>query len=270
MTKPTHCIITGGGSGLGLGLAKRFLGRGYTVSVLDLSFGDDARLQLDRAQNGGSWHAYTVDMRDAAAVAEVVSQAAASQGPIVLAINCAGIILNKRLTETEPEAFARVIDVNLNGSMYFAKAALAHMVPGSRLALVASMAGLVSNYAYAAYGASKFGVVGLATTLRYEYESQGIAISCICPPEVKTPMVASERANGDPISLKLKDIAGSLDTETALDGIMQGLDAGQWMIIPGARSRLTAVFARHCPSLFNGFMQRNIRRLLREEQAGAK
>src|SRR3546814_2598867 len=59
-------------------------------------------------------------------------------------------------------------------------------LPICRLALIASMAGLTSNYAYAAYGASKFGVVGLATTLRYEYEPLGIGISCICPPEVKT------------------------------------------------------------------------------------
>src|SRR3546814_20252586 len=80
---------------------------------------------------------------------------------------------------------------------------------GSRLALIASMAGLTSTYAYAAYGASKFGVVGLATTLRYEYEPPGIGFRCICPPEVNTPMVARVRPNRHPVSLDLKVSAGS-------------------------------------------------------------
>src|SRR3546814_19586442 len=101
------------------------------------------------------------------------------------------------------------------------------MGKGSCLALIASMAGLTSNYAYAAYGAPKFGVVGLATTLRYEYEPLGIGISCICPPEVKTPMVASERANGNPVSLELKEFAGSLEIDPACDAMLAGLDRSE-------------------------------------------
>src|SRR3546814_13764492 len=99
--------------------------------------------------------------------------AAQAWGAPQLAINSAGIIINKVLAETTAAEFSRVVDVNLNGSFNFAAAVLPTMGKGSRLALIASMAGLTSNYAYAAYGASKFGVVGLATTLRYEYEPLG-------------------------------------------------------------------------------------------------
>src|SRR3546814_20220692 len=128
------------------------------------------------------------------------------------------------------------------------------MGKGSCLALIASMAGLTSNYAYAAYGAPKFGVVGLATTLRYEYEPLGIGISCICPPEVKTPMVASERANGNPVSLELKEFAGSLEIDPACDAMLAGLDAGRWMIIPGVNSRIPAFAARHLPRPFHAVL----------------
>ena len=76
-------------------------------------------------------------------------------------------------------------------------------------------------------------------------------------------MVVAERQDGDPVSLKLKDIAGSMAAPEAIDHILAGLDAGRWMIIPGVRSRLTAGFARHCPGLFHLFMQRMIRHLLR-------
>ncbi|MGB1543399.1 MAG: SDR family NAD(P)-dependent oxidoreductase [Spongiibacter marinus] len=263
MKTPPHCIISGGASGLGLGLALRLLERGYRLSILDLSFGESAKQQLSQAAaSSAHWQAYTVDIRNAQACAEAAARAADNYGTIELAINCAGVILNCRFAEMTAEDFARVVEVNLCGSVHFARAVLPHMSAGSRLALVASMAGLVSNYGYAAYGASKFGVVGLATTLRYEYEPLGIGISCICPPEVETPMVESERQHGDPISLELKKFAGSLDTNTALNGIMRGLDTGRWMIIPGVRSRFTASLARYFPWLFNRVMQSMIRRLL--------
>ena len=233
--------------------------------ILDIQISDTARQQLSQAaETDKHWQAYTVDIRDAQACSDAAATAVDSFGAIALAINCAGVILNCRFVDMATDDFARVVDINLNGSVHFAKAVLPHMTTGSRLALVASMAGLVSNYAYAAYGASKFGVVGLATTLRYEYEPLGIGVSCICPPEVETPMVKTERLQGDPVSLKLKAFAGSLNAPTAIDGILGGLDAGRWMIIPGIRSRLTASFARHCPALFNVFMQAMIRRLLRQ------
>jgi short-subunit dehydrogenase len=137
------------------------------------------------------------------------------------------------------------------------------MKKGSRLALVASIAGLISNYAYAAYGASKFGVVGLATTLRYEYEPLGIHISCICPPEVKTPMIEKERTDADPVSLELKALAGSLEANAACDQIVAGLDAGRWQIVPGYTGKLTAFTARYLPGPFNAIMLRLIRRTMR-------
>ena len=267
MITTSHCVISGAGSGLGLGLATRLLQRGHRLSLIDLKFDDAARKQLaDAAGTEDQWQTYSLDIRDAKATEQAVTAAVSVFGPITLAINCAGIILNRRFADMAPDDFARVIDINLNGSAYFAKAVLPRMTAGSRLGLIASMAGLVSNYAYAAYGASKFGVVGLATTLRYEYEPLGIGISCICPPEVKTPMVVAERKDGDPVSLRLKDIAGSMDAPQAIDSIIQGLDAGRWMIIPGIRSRLSAGFARHCPTLFHFLMQRIIRHLLRSTQ----
>ena len=169
-TRP-HGIISGAGSGLGLGLATRLLRRGYHLTLLDLNFDDAACHALTNAAvTNEQWHAQPLDIRNAKAIDDAVSAAVSAFGPVVLAINCAGVVLNRRFANMAAVDFARVVDVNLNGSVYFAKAVLPHMKPGSRLGLIASMAGLVSNYAYAAYGASKFGVVGLATTLRYEYQ----------------------------------------------------------------------------------------------------
>lgn len=262
----THTIITGGGSGLGLGLGQRLLRRGEKLTVLDLLLKQEARTQLDEAAKagGGQWHFLEVNITDEQAINNAINLAAEKFGPINLAVNSAGIINNKTFANLSSAEFRKVIEVNLFGSFNFAKAVLPHLQPGGRLALVASMAGLISNYGYTAYGTSKFGVVGLATTLRYEYEPLGLGITCVCPPEVKTPMVAHERSKGnaDPISLALKDFAGSLELDEACDAILAGIDAGDFLVVPGIRSNLTLKLFRYSPAAFHGFLKFNIRRLL--------
>lgn len=261
-----HSIITGGASGLGLGLAQRLLKRGTRVSVLDLSLKDDTAQVLDAAasEGGSEWQYLEANLTDAPGTASAVQQAVDRFGLPDLAINSAGIIHNATVAETSVEDFQRVVNVNLNGSFNFTKAVIPHLREGSRVALIASAAGLVSNYGYVAYGSSKFGVVGLATTLRYEYDPLGVGITCVCPPEVKTPMVATERTpgNANPISLALKDQGGSLEPDEACDAILKGIDEGQWLVIPGLKGRMTVAAARHSPDVFFGFMKRNIKKLM--------
>ncbi|WP_237065247.1 SDR family NAD(P)-dependent oxidoreductase [Microbulbifer guangxiensis] len=247
-----HALITGAGSGLGLGIALRLLQRGTRVSILDLELAPERRRQLDSAAKAGQtrWQYFEADVTRPEQVENSVSAAVEHFGSPGLALNCAGILVNRAFVELVPDDFRRVIDVNLNGSFHFAHAVLPHLQPGARLALVASLAGLTSNYGYAAYGASKFGVVGLATTLRFELLPLEINVSCICPAEVRTPMVEKEKLDAHPISLELRKVAGSLDPDTACERILNGLDAGKWLIIPSRRARLVALFNRLLPGTF--------------------
>ncbi|SDZ84352.1 SDR family NAD(P)-dependent oxidoreductase [Microbulbifer marinus] len=265
-----HAVISGGGSGLGLGIAERLLRRGSRVTILDLALRDEPRQLLDRAcaEGKSDWQFIAADVTSASELKTAVNAAVASFGAPQLALNSAGIIINKAFADLSAEEFQRVVSVNLNGSFHFAAATLPHIPPGGRLALIASMAGLTSNYGYAAYGASKFGVVGLATTLRFEYEPLNVGVSCICPGEVRTPMVAGENATGNPISLELKKLAGSLDVDTACNEILAGLDAGRWQIIPGRQSKLTAFLSRHFPGLFYRMCRGLLTKTVKKFEAG--
>lgn len=256
-----HVIITGGGSGLGHGLASRYLKKGAVVSVLDLHFAPEQKAKIEAIAKiaGSECHFFSVNVTDAESVKDAVSKAVATSGAPDIAINSAGILINKTLEDTTPEAFKKVIDVSLNGSFNFASAIMPLMKPGSQIALIASVAGLISNYGYTAYGASKFGVVGLATTLRYEYEHKGIKVSCVCPPEVKTPMVAEEHANGDPVSLELKKFAGSMEPEDACNQIFAGIESGKWMIIPSFEAKSLIFISRVLPWVFTLLMGRLIK-----------
>ncbi|SDW27715.1 SDR family NAD(P)-dependent oxidoreductase [Marinobacter mobilis] len=261
-----HVMITGGGSGLGLGMAQRYLKRGVTVSVLDLLVNEENQAKLSKAAAEGKaqWAFFEMNITDDAAVAQAVAEAISQFGSPDLAVNSAGVVINKTVADMTPADFRRVIDINLNGSLHFASAVLPQMKKGARLALVASLAGITSNYGYSAYAASKFGVVGLATALRYEYEPLGIHLSCICPPEVHTPMVDKERLEGNPISLELKKTAGCMDSEDACDQIVAGLDGRQWMIIPSFTGKLTGFVARHMPGAFNAYIQMTVKKLLKQ------
>ena len=241
-------FITGAGSGIGLALAQTLARRGARVAAFDLRFSDDARAQLRTVCPETLF--LEVDVRDATGVAAAVDRAVGEIGRPDVAINSAGVQLALPFPEISSEGYDFVVDVNLKGSRNFAAAVLPHMQDGGHLALVASLAGIVSNYGYAAYSSSKFGVVGLATALRIECETRGIVVSVICPPEVPTPMVDEERRTAPAVTLLTKQFAGTVTLPDLCSQVMRGLERDRFMIIPGSwRARFTAFLARTFPRL---------------------
>lgn len=240
-------FVTGAASGIGRGLTELALQSGASVAAFDADSEGLARLQ-EAAGAGPRLVSATVDVRRPDQLGEAVARAAGQLGTPELAINCAGIQLAKPFESLSAEEFTRVIEINLIGSRNFAAAVLPGMQRGSRLALVSSLAGLVPNYSYAAYGASKYGVIGLAEVLRLEYKPRGIGVSVICPPEVETPLVYEERKTMHPVSQALKRTAGTMSVEDACAGIFAALQKERFLIIPSARGRALARVAKYVPA----------------------
>ena len=239
--------VTGAAKGIGRRLAELALEAGSDVAAFDATTDGFAELESLAERHARKFAGAQVDVRDAAGLEAAVSEVVQRIGPPDLAINSAGIQLAKPFEELTAEEFTRVIEVNLVGSRNFAAAVLPRMTAGARLALVASLAGLVPNYSYAAYGASKYGIVGLAEVLRIEYAPRGIGVSVICPPEVETDLVAEERRTMHPVSRALKATAGTLDVDTACREIFAGLEREQFMIVPSRRARAVAWVGRYVP-----------------------
>ena len=237
---PSTLFVTGGMSGLGRALAAIYLGRGSDVAIFDLAVHEEVMTELSRCKLRDTQKlvAYPASVTDLEALSGVVAQAVEEVGKPELAINCAGIQRAAPFEELSAADFELVVQVNVFGSRNFAAAVLPFLSGGSRLALVASMAGFAANYSYAAYNASKFAVIGLGRALRLELKPRGIDISLICPPEVDTPMVLEEAKNMHPVSRTLKDLGGTLSVDEAMAGIMAGLDAGRHVIIPGLKAKL--------------------------------
>lgn len=248
-TAPRCVFITGGGSGIGREFALRLAGEGASVAIFNRKLAPDviAELKQRALRPDQRFESYCADVADDAATRAAIDRAVADMGVPDLAINSAGILEAAPLELLPSESFNRVIQINLVGSRNFAAAVLPHLASGSHLVLVASLAGLVGTFGYAAYCASKYGAVGLANVLRIEFKLKGIDVSVCCPGEIETPMVETERLTTHPISAELKKFAGVMQPDAACESMLRGIARRKFEIIPGFMANLTAFLGQHFP-----------------------
>lgn len=248
---PRVAFITGGTSGIGLELARHLVREGASLALFARRVAPQvaAELQALATRPGQRVESLSADVTDADGLRLAFDRAAADLGAPDLVVHAAGILISAPFAELAAADFERVIAVNLTGARHACAAALPHLGPGSHLVLVASLAGLVGNYGYAAYGASKFGVIGLGRALDLELHPQGIDVSICCPGVVLTPMVEQERLVEHPVTRALAESPGVMDSATAGRALMAGIARRRFMILIGTRPRLMALADRLFPAL---------------------
>ena len=184
-------FVTGGGSGIGREIALAFARVGAPVGVMDLRADAAERVAEEIRSAGGRATAVQGDVSHPDDVDRAVTAAVRALGPLGIMVTAAGILDGYRLAEdTSPELWERTIAINLSGTFYCCKRALAEMVPArqGRIITIASAAGLVGDGGGAAYVASKHGVVGLTRRLAVTYGPRGITVNAICPGPVETSL----------------------------------------------------------------------------------
>jgi NAD(P)-dependent dehydrogenase (short-subunit alcohol dehydrogenase family) len=251
---PQRVFITGGGSGIGRGLAHRLAEEGADVAVFNRKLAPAvvAEMQGLASRPNQRFGSYSADVADAAGLKSAIDQAVTELGAPDLVINSAGIQDAKVFDEQTTAAFDRVIAVNLGGSRNFAAATLPHLKAGGHMVFVSSLAALVGNYSYTAYCSSKFAVRGLAECLRLELKLRDIDVSICCPGEVITPLVIEERKTLHPISAALKEFAGHQEVDVSCAQMLDGIARRKFEIVDGPKPKLTAFLVRHFPGLMMG------------------
>lgn len=183
-------FITGAASGIGLATAKRFASAGWFVGLADINeAGLAAALETIGASNGVT---VALDVRDRGQwTAAIATFAAASGGRCDVLFNNAGIARYGWFEDIPPEDADLEIDINIKGVINGAYAGLDLLkaTPGSRLINMASCAGLYGPARLAVYGATKFAVRGLSEALDGEFARHGVAVKCIMPWFVETPIL---------------------------------------------------------------------------------
>lgn len=180
-------LVTGGGSGLGESIARKFAAEGATVVVADLSGRQDEVAE----SIGERAVARELDVADAASVAVTEQWLRETYGRLDVLANNAGINGPAMLTHEYPlEEFDRVLGVNLRGAFMVQQAGLRLMLDqGGAIVNTASIGGLYATPTASAYITSKGGVVMMTKTAALEYATKGIRVNAVAPGIIRTPWI---------------------------------------------------------------------------------
>ena len=185
-------FITGGGSGVGLGMAKAFIGAGMRVAVADIRAD---HLEGVKAQLGDAAHAIQLDVTDREAFALAADETERVLGDVdVLCLN-AGINLFNDLSEATYQDWDWVLGVNLGGVVNGIVTFVPRMKArgrGGHVVTTASMAAFIAGPGAGIYTTAKFGVHGLSDALRWSLLPHGIGVSMVCPGLVKSKIYESD------------------------------------------------------------------------------
>ena len=191
-------VITGSTSGIGRGIAEQLAAQGCDI-VLN-GFGEAAEIEALRgglAETAGVAVTYSdADMNRPEQIATMIAGAEARFGALDILVNNAGIQHVAAIEDFPPEAWDRVIAINLSASFHSIRAALPGMKARGwgRIVNIASVHGLVASVRKAAYVAAKHGLVGLTKVVALETAGSGVTCNAICPGWVRTPLVEQQIA----------------------------------------------------------------------------
>jgi NAD(P)-dependent dehydrogenase (short-subunit alcohol dehydrogenase family) len=191
---PGTAVVTGGGSGIGRAIAEALAAGGAPVAVVDV-LPEGGRETAERLAAAGRRALFLQgDVSRWSDVDDAVAEAVRALGPLGIMVNAAGVLDGYTPADRmAPALWERVLAIDLTGTFWGCKRALAELLPAGRgrIVNVASVAGLVGSGGGPAYTAAKHGVLGLTRQLALAYAGRGITVNAICPGAVQTGLRAN-------------------------------------------------------------------------------
>lgn len=216
-------VVTGGGSGIGAGLARRFA-REAAAAVIVADIDLEAATQIAGDMGG---HPAAVDVADAESNRRLIDETEERFGPIDLFCANAGIAFAG--DEQSPEDdWDRAWRVNFLSHVHAARLLIPRWTARGEgyLLVTASAAGLLTNLGAAQYTVTKHAAVAFAEWLSITYGRAGIRISCLCPQGVQTPMLTKAGKVSELLA------ATALTPAEVAEAVITGIEAEQFLILP--------------------------------------
>jgi NAD(P)-dependent dehydrogenase (short-subunit alcohol dehydrogenase family) len=244
--KDRVAFITGGGSGIGFGIARCAAEAGMKVAIADVR-ADHLEQGLAKLRAAGAdAHGMLVDVADAAAVERAAEETIQVFGKVHLVCNNAGVSIFGPMDVATQEDWRWIMGVNvdgvINGIQAFMPRLKAHG-EGGHIVNTASMAGLLVGPGMGLYSASKFAVIGLTTSLRFDLAPHGIGVSVLCPGFVRSNI--HEAVKSRPKSLAATGYPVTEEEMKRLDGVLSvGMDPVEVgaHVIAGVRENRQYIF----------------------------
>lgn len=181
-------FITGGGSGIGLGIARQFIHSGAKVVITGRNL---EKLQEARNELGENCFVIQNDITDKNSHPALIRQIENEIGPIEILVNNAGMHSKVSSLRAEDETFQKVIDINLNSVFALSREVFKKMVPRGKGSVIniSSMSALYGLPSIAAYSSSKTALLGLTRSLASEFSYSGVRINSIAPGFIESEML---------------------------------------------------------------------------------
>ena len=186
-------LITGAGTGIGRAIALAMAREGAQIA---LAARRREPIESVAAEIGAESLAIECDVTSRASVEVALAAAVSRFGRVNVVVNNAGAAVVADADKTSDEEWRRILDVNLTGTFYISRAALAEFrrIGGGAIVNIGSVLGLVARKERAAYCAAKGGVTLLTKAMALDHAHENIRVNCICPSIVETPLGAASLA----------------------------------------------------------------------------
>jgi NAD(P)-dependent dehydrogenase (short-subunit alcohol dehydrogenase family) len=238
----SRVLVTGGASGLGLALVRRFAARGDQVLSCDLAepAGGDGPAAPD---GDGSAPVTTrrLDVRSEGDWESARAWVAAEWGGLDLLVNNAGVAGGGRIELCSLEEWQWIFDINLFGVVRGTRAFTPMLkAQGSgRIVNIASLAGLVHPPAMGSYNAVKAAVVAFSETAAHELAPYGVSCTAVCPSFFRTRLMDSMRGGDTDLAMSMSRLVdrSSISADDIAAAAIEGIDRGDMLVLPDEPAR---------------------------------
>jgi 2-hydroxycyclohexanecarboxyl-CoA dehydrogenase len=198
MTAERVAIVTGGASGIGLAISERLAAGGAAVAIVDLngSAADEAATKI--SATGATAIGVEADVTDRPGLEAGVVDVCERLGRPTILVNNAGLQGFGPFLKITPEAWNRVLEVNLTGTFHCCQVVIPHMIEAGwgRIVNISSSSAQGGQPFMTHYVSSKAGVIGLTKALALEFGPKGITVNTIPPGFIDTPMLRDSESKG--------------------------------------------------------------------------
>lgn len=247
-------LVTGAGSGIGRATAIALAREGSTVLCVDL----DERTAKTTAgtcrDHGVAATAYSCDVADKAAVANLADQVGREHGALTVLVNNAGVGMSGGFADMTLEDWEWIRSINLDGVLNGCHAFGPAMLAEGKGHIVNMSSGLayLLHSSEVAYCTTKAAVLAFSRCLRSDWRRQGVSVSAVCPGVINTPILEGSRFIGDMSSKQAKARAQKAFTrghkpETVADAVLHAIKADKAVVPAGFEARVGWHLAKITP-----------------------
>lgn len=258
-----RAFITGAASGLGLACAEILAREGWRLYLTDV---DAERLDLvaqSLTRDGAQVSAGACDVRDGAALRNIIDSAAAAAGGLDVVIGSAGVAAAGAFHQSTDEDWRWVFDINVHGVVDTCRAAIAHMANGhgGLIINIASAASFCTGPQMSIYNTAKAAVVALSETLMQEYAEHGVQVTVAMPGFFKTRLIETARGTERTLDAARRQLEKSgIEAEEVAEALLFAAARGRTHFVYPSLYGVLWRLKRLMPQRFQKLMPRLVKR----------